>query len=102
VPQPAQHPPQAHGVVAGHVVVDHDLLARAHAALVHLGGELGEVGQRVAAVFPGLGSGQVVVDVHEVGTGDVPLCIYTRTRLRVGELVASVDDDPVRIAEVLR
>src|SRR5258708_6962708 len=60
VPQPAQHPPQAHGAVAAEVVVRYRLHAGSDTACVHLRGEGGDVRERGAPVLAGLGAGQVL------------------------------------------
>ena len=102
VPEPAQHPPQAHRPVAAHVVVDHDLAAGRDAAAVHLLREDVEVGQRMPAVLARLRSGEVVVDVHEVRVGNVALGVDLRSAVRVHQVVARVDHDPVGVVQVPR
>jgi hypothetical protein len=99
VPQPAQHPPQAHGEAAAAVVVHDDLAAGRDAAPVHARGEIGEGRQGVAAVLPRLRAREILVQVHEEGAGDVARLPELAALVGVREVVARVEDDPVGISQ---
>ena len=100
VSQPAQHPPEAHREISGEVVVDHDLFPRRHAARIDLRGERFEVGQRMAAVHSSLRPGEVVVHVQEIRARDMSGGVGARPLVRIEQVVARVEYDPVGIIQV--
>src|SRR5262249_37175577 len=100
VPEPAQQPPQARRNHAALRVIGDDLLAGIDARMTELLREALGIGERVASVLSGLGSGQVLVQVQEARAGNVRLRVLGAPALRGGEIVAAVEDDPVGIVEM--
>jgi len=101
VAEPAQHPPQArgHGAVAG--VVAHHLIRGHEAAFLHPRCEIIGIGQRVAPVAPGPGSGKIALEVREQRPRNVRFAVLLLPERGVGEIVPAVEDAPLRVCAEL-
>src|SRR6185312_16501991 len=84
-----------HGAVSG--VVAHDLIRGFQPTLSQPGSENFRWRQRVAAVAAGLRGRQVAVEMREQRARDVRLPVLVFAEGRLGEIVAAIEDAPLRM-----
>ena len=97
---PASEPPQAARKHAGVLVVRHDLHILRDTESSEGFAEHERVGQRMASVRPGSGTGEVVAQMRVDGAGNMLNRVFTFAPRLVVELVAAVDDHNSRIVQM--
>ena len=102
VPQPAQQPPEPRRVYAALRIAGDDLRRLAYPQPAQLVSQFRGNRQRMAAVLASLSSGQILIEMEEMGAREVGFCIGAPPGCQVEQVVPAIADDPVGVIEVLR